>query len=67
MIDEGYRDDARVRYSDEMNLEFWGLAFTESPAALKWVGAGPLALKQAMTSLSGAALGLACAVGYLAF
>ena len=67
MIEDGQEDDDRIRYSDEVNLEFWGLAFTESPASLKWVDGGLLALKQAMTSLSGAALGLACAAGYLAF
>ena len=49
-----------------MNLEFWGLAFTESPASLKWTTAGKLALKDALV-LGINALGLACAVGGLSF
>ena len=68
MIDDSdYGTDDRVRYSNEMNLEFWGLQFSRSPSQLQWVGGMNLALKDAMISLSGAALGLACAVGTLSF
>ena len=46
MIEEAdYGEDQRIRYGNEMNLEFWGLAFTREPADLKWAGVGKLALQ----------------------
>ena len=59
MIDEAdYGTDQRVRYTDEMNLEFWGLQCQDNPSELKWVKGGLLALKESVLSL-GATLGLA--------
>ena len=46
MVEEAdFGIDQRIRYGNEMNLEFWGLTFETAPAQLKWVSAGPLALK----------------------
>ena len=54
MIDEAdYGTDQRVRYTDEMNLEFWGLTFKEND--LKWVEGGLFALKEGVYSLGAAA------------
>ena len=61
MIDESdYGNEDRVRYNNEMNLEFWGLAFTTSPSSLSWVNGGLLALKSA-TTLGAAAVTIATA------
>ena len=64
--DERYVDD-RFRYNDEMNLEFWGLAFRDNPFSLKWSSGGALALKNATLSLGSIAFALTSAVAYLSF
>ena len=65
MIDEAdYGIDQRVRYTDEMNLEFWGLTFKDND--LKWVEGGLFALKGSV-QLFGVAAGLAVITAGLMF